>query len=120
MELGPSHLQIIATVTLILTAAVVAFICDVLQRNNEQLRAMNIELMIRQEVNHKRSHLAPSKEKKRAINPEALAVIERGAAMAGSRKTHRSAPTAIRRDWGALLSRNAQGIKPVAPQLRIL
>jgi len=138
MELGHSHLQVIASVALILTAAVVAFICDVLLRNNEQLREMNIELKIRQEVELKRSHppapraarvpapkerSALNKEKKRPVNPEALAVMERGAALAGSGKTFRSAPvapvkeskpvpTTIRKDWESLLSRNAQGIKP--------
>jgi hypothetical protein len=143
MELGHSHLQLIATLALILTAAVVAFICDVLLRNNEQLREMNIELKIRQEVAYQRLYPAPPRavrapapvvpisapkertalniEKKRAVNPEALAVMERGAALAGSGKTHRPVaiqetkpvPTMIRKDWGSLLSRNAQGIKPV-------
>src|ERR1700721_3523541 len=140
MEPGHS-LQIIASAALILTAAVVAFICDVLKRNNEQLREMNIELKIRQEVEHQRSQPAPpravrapsisapkersalnnlNQEKKRPVNPEALAVMERGAALSGSVKTFRSAaiqeskpiPTIIRKDWGFLLSRNAQGIKP--------
>ncbi len=48
--------------------------------------------------------------------------MERGAALAGSGKTHRPVAIAgseartqpiIRKDWGSLLSRNAQGIKPV-------
>jgi GGDEF domain-containing protein len=121
MELGHFHLQLIMSVTLILTAAIVAFICDVLKHNNEQLREMNIELQIRQEREQKRwaipapqitkwepeaekiaqprAHMASkkdrsavSKEKKRAVNPEALAVMERGAALA------RSAPSAAVRE----------------------
>jgi hypothetical protein len=142
MEPGHSHLQIVMSVALIFTAAVVAFICDVLKRNNDRLREMNIELKIRKEVEHRRSHVpapppartpapvpgisAPkersilNKEKKRAVNPEALAVMERGAALAGSVNSSRSAAireskpvsAAIRKDWGSLLSRNAQGIKP--------
>jgi hypothetical protein len=132
MELGHSHLQVIASVALILTAACVAFICDILLRNNEQLREMNIELRIRQEVEHKHLYVpaprpavlpapkersALNQEKKRPVNPDALAVMERGAALAG--KTFRSptiqakpVPTTIRKDWSALLNRNAQGIKP--------
>jgi hypothetical protein len=133
MELGPFHLQLIMSVTLILTAAIVAFICDVLQRNNEQLRAMNMELQIRQEEEQKRwaipapritqpvAHVAVrkealrkdrsavSKEKKRLVNPEALAAMERGATLA------RSAPApqpAIKKDWENLLNRNAQAAKP--------
>ena len=146
MELGPSHLQLIMSVTLILTAAIVAFICDVLQRNNEQLRAMNMELQIRQEEEQKRwaipaprvndwapdvetvpqpvAHVAlrkealrkdrsaVGKEKKRLVNPEALAAMERGATLA------RSAPApkpATKKDWENLLNRNAQSAKPAAP-----
>jgi Diguanylate cyclase, GGDEF domain len=166
----PGHyLQLIVSVSLILTAAVVAFICDVLKRNNEQLREINIELKIRQEV-QARSHVpaprpqkivvpdspvpelaapevpappvsAPKQraagkkdagnERKRTVNSQALAVMERGAALAGSGARPLSMPSApvnesepepepmaipspVKKDWGTLLTRNAQGIKPAA------
>lgn len=81
---------------------------------------------------------AMSKEKKRTVNSEALAAMERGAALAGSGMRPRSTPaapvteskpepktevmvvaqqtsakpSAIKKDWGSLLSRNAHGTKP--------
>jgi hypothetical protein len=178
MELGHHYLQLFMSVALILTAAVVAFICDMLKRNNEQLREMNIELKIRQEEEHRRAQVpapllvdkaerapkpekvaspvpphaaaahiaapkersAVSKERKRTVNSEALAAMERGAALAGSGGRPRSAPiteakpepkpepkleaivvsrqessikpAGIKKDWGSLLARNAQGHKP--------
>lgn len=105
------------SLALILTAAVVAFICDVLKRNNEQLREMNLELKIRQEaqkaspaavqapkvekpaapIAHEAVAPPPAtplaapkagpkanKDRKRTVNSEALAAMERGAALAGS------------------------------------
>jgi hypothetical protein len=141
MEPGHFHLQLLMNVTLILTAAIVAFICDILQRNNERLREMNIELKIRQEEEQKRwglpaprvkeraetGKIAPpalaapkersalSKEKKRTVNSEALAVMERGAALARSVPVapvrEAAAKTAPKKDWGALLNRNAEGVK---------
>ena len=166
MELGQHYLQLFMSLALILTAAVVAFICDMLKRNNEQLREMNIELKIRQEEELRRAQVpaprlvekapkpekiaspapphvaAPkersmvSKERKRTVNSEALAAMERGAALAGSGGRPRSAaipepkpepmpdtlvvakqetpvkPSGSKKDWGSMLARNAQGHKP--------
>lgn len=154
MQLGQHYIQLFMSMALIFTAAVVAFICDVLKRNNEQLREMNIELQIRQEQEQKRSpEPAPKTEKtappasaatvptmpipkersalktdkKRTVNPEALAAMERGAALAGAGlRTHSapepaapativvSRPEPVKKDWAALLSHSAQAIK--APQ----
>jgi hypothetical protein len=177
MQLGQHYIQLFMSMALILTAAVVAFICDVLKRNNEQLREMNIELKTRQEEEQKRSHVpapraaeraqktekiappapattappmpipkercAVKNEKKRMVNSEAIAAMERGAALAGAGLRPRSAPVepvreskpeappativvsqpepaastkpvAVKKDWAALLSRNAQATK--APQ----
>ena len=50
------------SVMLILTAAIVAFICDLLRRNNEQLREMNIELQIRHEEEQKRWAVAAPRQ----------------------------------------------------------
>jgi hypothetical protein len=156
MELGQHHLQFISSIVLILCAACVALICDFLKRNNEQLRELTVELTARREEQG-RSHVpaeraphsemtaAPgaakqysvvSKERKRAVNSEALAVMERGAALAGSGNRPRSGeskpeampermpettvvsqqeaapigtkPIGTKTDWGSLLSRNAQ------------
>jgi hypothetical protein len=152
MELGHHSLQLIMSVALILTAAVVACICDALKRNNDQLREMNIELQIRHEEDHRRAtprvterpervmseKIAPpappvpkqrsvaAKEKKRTVNSDALAVMARGAALAGTGMRPRSeprsaiakpepAPSAPKKDWGSLLSRNAQMLKPQPP-----
>ena len=139
---------------MILGAAFVALICDFLKGNNEQLRELTIELQARREARvververpkpeqvaapavpsaaAPKERSAIGKEQKRAVNADALAAMERGAALAGSGKRPRSAPaaapiaqpkpegiltqqevakstitTAARRDWGSLLSRNA-------------
>lgn len=49
MEPGHFHLQTVISVVMILGASVVAFICDFLKRNNEQLRELNVELKVRHE-----------------------------------------------------------------------
>lgn len=147
------------SLALILTAAAVAIICDVLKRNNEQLREMNIELQLRQEQEQKRSPqpvlrvaerpeggAKPEKpaaerivktDKKRTVNAGAMAAMERGASLAGPAKRPVSTPVAPvaeskpepaapapvkaevksegKKDWGSLLSRNAQGIKTTPP-----
>jgi hypothetical protein len=164
MELGQYQLQIFVSLVVILGAAFVALICDFLKGNNEQLRELTIELKVRREEEQKRSHvltprpserverapktekiaapaaqpLAAGKERKRTVNSDALAAMERGAALAGSgmrpRSTASSAPvteskpepkpemtvvsqqqtakpSAAKKDWGMLLSRNAHGTK---------
>ena len=82
---------------------------------------------------------ALGKERKRTVNAEALAAMERGAALAGSGMRSKSAPAPAavaqeakpemivvaqqetaksatgKKDWGTLLSRNAQ--KPTAPAI---
>lgn len=85
---------------------------------------------------------ATGRERKRTVNAEALAAMERGAALAGAGGRPRSTPqapaaeskpelkselmvvtqqkpTAAKKDWGSLLSRNAHGTKtgqkPAAP-----
>lgn len=131
---------------MILGAACVALMCDFLKRNNEQLRELTIEMKIRHEEAQRRSQIpvkvekiAPAPEaaapkqrvamssKKRTVNSEALAAMERGAALASSGGRHHSTPSAAaaksepavkpgiaRKDWGSLLSRNAQAKKPNA------
>jgi hypothetical protein len=139
MELGQYQLQIFVSLVVILGAAFVALICDLLKGNNEQLREFAIELKVRREEEQKRFQmLLPSaakhaaentraeksaqpasrqveaaaeatqvaeakkrvaapvgavstKEKKRAISPDALAVMERGAQMAAAPRPRRRA-----------------------------
>jgi hypothetical protein len=88
-------------------------------------------------VSAPRQRSAVAKERKRTINSEALAAMERGAALAGTGMRPRSAPpapvteskpepkpevivvsqeqkpSAAKKDWGSLLSRSAH--KPAAP-----
>src|ERR1700676_1366458 len=105
MELGHYQLQFLVCVAGILSAAFVALICDFLKVNNEQLRALTLELNARREEDRKRSHMltprvlaAPKErvglptERKRMVNAEALAAMERGAALAGARTLPQSAP----------------------------
>src|ERR1700679_3701150 len=54
MELGKYQLQIFVSLVVILGAAFVALICDLLKGNNEQLRELTIELKVRREEENKR------------------------------------------------------------------
>ncbi len=114
MEPGQFQLQIFVSLTVILAAACVALICDFLKGNNEQLRALVIELRARQEQDRKAQTAAPMEApkvvetpisakpaatethatpapRKRKINAGALAAMERGAALASSGGRPRSA-----------------------------
>lgn len=60
MELGQYQMQIFASLVVILGAALVALVCDLLKGNNEQLRELAIELRVRREEEHRRFQmLAP-------------------------------------------------------------
>jgi hypothetical protein len=75
MELGQYQMQIFASLVVILGAALVAFICDLLKGNNEQLRELALELKVRREEEHKRFQmLAP-----RALAPGVPAEATAGA-----------------------------------------
>ncbi|HWZ29751.1 MAG TPA: hypothetical protein VNX18_00355 [Bryobacteraceae bacterium] len=107
MELGPYQLQIFAIIIAVLVA-LVALICDVLKRNNEQLREELIELKVRREEEQKWAQASEPKteetptlrtmsgpaEPKRAPSPDAIAVMQRGAQLAGASraKTAERAP----------------------------
>lgn len=51
-------LQIIVTIVVILGAAAVALVCDMLKSNNERLRQENAELQVRREEERRRADLA--------------------------------------------------------------
>lgn len=159
------QLQVFVSLVVILGAAIVALICDFLKRNNDELRELNLELQVRRDEEQKRSAASlaekplpaaatalaspkPAKEKKRAVNSEAMAAMERGAALAGSGGRPRVTAAAevlvevreaepeqvpvpeivvdvtapqeskpapvltVKKDWGSMLTRNAQSPKP--------
>ena len=54
MELIGNHLQIFVSLGVILFAAAVALVCDLLKRNNEHLREQNVELRVRREEDARR------------------------------------------------------------------
>jgi hypothetical protein len=54
MDLGAYQLQIFLSLFVVLGAAFVALVCDLLKGNNQQLRELNIELKIRHEEETKR------------------------------------------------------------------
>jgi hypothetical protein len=54
MDLGGYQLQIFLSLFVVLGAAFVALVCDLLKGNNEQLRELNIELKVRREEEQKR------------------------------------------------------------------
>jgi hypothetical protein len=55
MEFGQYQLQIFVSLVVVLGAAFVALICDLLKSNNEQLRELAIELKVRREEEQRRS-----------------------------------------------------------------
>jgi len=117
MELGQYQMQIVLSLVVILGAAFVALVCDLLKGNNEQLRELAIELKVRREEENKRfqmlaphalaapagaEHVAaaraplaapaakrPERQEKRALAPEALAAIRRGEQLAAAPKPRR-------------------------------
>ncbi|HVO99896.1 MAG TPA: hypothetical protein VMT15_17610 [Bryobacteraceae bacterium] len=161
MELGQYELQIFVSLTVILGAACVALICDFLKGNNEQLRELVIELKVRRDEDSRRvqpsapavripqavesvkpmdqakpkEHIAEPPAappaRRRKINAEALAAMERGAALASSggrprsaepvaadakpasrpveaaskAEAPKSAASPVKKDWSAILSR---------------
>ena len=77
MELGQYQLQIFVSLVVILGAAFVALICDLLKGNNEQLRELAIELKVRREEEQKRFQmLLPSAAKAEATRTEKIAAPE--------------------------------------------
>jgi hypothetical protein len=70
MELGQYQMQIFVSLIVILGAALVALICDLLKGNNEQLRELVLELQVRREEEHKRFQM---------LAPRALAEATAGA-----------------------------------------
>jgi hypothetical protein len=125
MEPGQHQLQIFISLLTIVGAAAVALICDFLKRSNDQLRELTIELKARREDEQPRplivtersmsstprpkAIIAP-KQRERAIAPEALAVMERGAQMASTSRL--VVPVASKRNWSALLSGRSRVAKP--------
>jgi hypothetical protein len=82
MDLGAYQLQIFLSLFVVLGAAFVALVCDLLHGNNEQLRVLNTELKVRREEEQKRFDilLADKAEAKRqetvAESVEPAAVVE--------------------------------------------
>ena len=64
MDFGPHTLQIVVSLTVVLAAAGVALVCDVLKRNNEHLRELAVELKVRNEEAERRVQAMESKGKR--------------------------------------------------------
>ncbi len=144
MELGQYQLQIFVSLVVILGAAFVALICDFLKGNNEQLRELAIELKVRREEDQRRSQamtaqpmpapaqkteklveapaarvVAAPPERKRTASADAIAAMERGAAMASAPRPKRNlerpakpAAEPSKKDWKSLLDKRADQPKP--------
>jgi hypothetical protein len=115
MEFGQYQIQILLTLVVILGAAMVALVCDLLKGNNEQLREFAIELKIRREEENRRFQMLaphaftaaakaalqiehppavpgakrPVRREKRPLAPEALEAIQRGVQLAAQPRPHR-------------------------------
>lgn len=77
MDLGAYQLQIFLSLFVVLGAAFVALVCDLLHGNNEQLRVLNTELKVRREEEQKRFEILEKAEAKRQESAaEATAAVE--------------------------------------------
>src|SRR5579871_2208604 len=129
MELGQHSIQIFISLIVILAAAFVALVCDLLKGNNDQLRELAIELRVRREEEQRRAQMMPARtmepaadsapptstepvkepvkkaqfaravaappDRKRTIAPEAMAAMERGAQLAGAKRTKAPEPIVV-------------------------
>lgn len=135
--MGPYQLQLLSTLVIIVAAAVIALFCDILMRNNAELREMAIGLTKRRPVKEAIEKPAPviaAKQRsvtgsisKHAINSPARAAIERGIARAAAPPVAESRPVrppvakriAARKDWSSLLARNTPAAKIDPVPLRL-
>src|ERR1700719_666935 len=97
MAMGPHQLQFFSTLVIIVAAAIVALFCDILMRNNEELREMAIGLKRSRAkkpaiATAAKQRSATGNVSKHAINPQALAAIERGIARAAAPPIAESRP----------------------------
>jgi hypothetical protein len=105
MEFGPYQMQIFASLVVILGAAFVALICDLLKGNNEQLRELAIELRVRREEEHKRFQM---------LAPQVLAEATAGAP--ASALNEPSKPALAEKTAVAEKTAEAAGRKPKRPR----
>jgi hypothetical protein len=73
MDLGPHTLHIFVSLIVVLAAAGVALVCDLLKGNNEHLRELAVELKVRHEEAERRI-LVMEKKGKRVVRPVAAPV----------------------------------------------
>src|ERR1700733_314300 len=84
MELGQYQMQIFLSLVVILGAALVALICDLLKGNNEQLRELALELKVRREEEHKRFQMLAPQDLTQGVLAEATAGAPSGALQPGA------------------------------------
>jgi hypothetical protein len=107
MEFGQYQMQIALSLIVILGAALVALICDLLKGNNEQLRELAIELKVRREEENKRFQM---------LAPHAVAAAAGAGAGASTGNTiaAATAPAAMERAAMDRVERNTQQIEEPA------
>src|SRR5580658_4679173 len=107
MEFGQYQMQIALSLVVILGAALVALVCDLLKGNNEQLRELAIELKVRREEENKRFQM---------LAPHALAAAAApaGSATAGNAITPAMTPPAMERSAMERVERHTQQIEEPA------
>jgi hypothetical protein len=76
MSMGSYQLEIFLSLFVVLGAAFVALVCDLLKGNNEQLRELNVELKVRREEEQKRYEMLLSSSKDQATQQPAVASAE--------------------------------------------
>jgi len=107
MEFGQYQMQIALSLIVILGAALVALICDLLKGNNEQLRELAIELKVRREEENKRFQML-------APHAVAAAAGAGAGASAGNTIAAATAPAAMERAAMDRVERNTQQIEEPA------
>ncbi len=90
MDLGAYQLQIFLSLFVVLGAAFVALVCDLLKGNNEQLRELNIELKVRREEETKRYEIllaqTQAAEEKKQDAPAAFVEVPMAAEAVGAER----------------------------------
>jgi hypothetical protein len=115
MELGQYQMQIVLSVVVILGAALVALVCDLLKGNNEQLRELAIELKVRREEENRRFQMlaphafaAPAGAMAPLLAPAAAARIEEPVVAPVTKRPERREKRALAPEALAAIQRGEQ------------
>ena len=115
MELGQHGMQIALSLVILLGAALVAIVCDLLKRNNDQLRELAIELKVRHEEESRRFQMMAPRAAVRTPAPATTNVVAPAPALA-SAPTSTAGKPVRERGVAARPSISTEGAPQIAAQ----